>query len=203
MSERAVRRLSQNEFLEWCQFQDTNYELVDGVPAANVSARRAHDRVVVNTIGSLANQLDGNPCQPFSDDTAVRIPNGNARRPDVGVDCGQFDPDALTVESPRLVLEVLSPSTRTLDMFDKLDEYKTVPGLAHIILVDPDAPQAIHWWRDPDQTWQHARHQGLDATIVIPDLEVTLGLRTLYAGLTFRPRPRLWNDDGETAQQPD
>lgn len=191
MSERAVRRMSQDEFLEWCQFQDTNYELVDGVPVAMVGARRAHDRVVINATGSLHNQLEGNPCQPFSDDTAVRIPNGNTRRPDVGIDCGPFNPDALAVDSPRLVLEVLSPTTRTLDMFDKLDEYKTVPGLAHIILVDPDAPQAIHWWREADQTWRHARYEGLDAAIVIADLDVTLGLRTLYAGLTFRPRPRL------------
>jgi hypothetical protein len=35
----------------------------------------------------------------------------------------------------------------------------------------------------------------LDAEIVFPDLDATLSLRTLYAGLTFRPRPRLWRDD--------
>lgn len=197
MSEHAIRRMSQDEFLEWCQFQDTKYELVDGVPVAVAGARRAHDRVVVNAIRSLGNQLDGNPCQPFSDDTAVRIPNGNTRRPDVGVDCGQFDPDALAVDSPRLVIEVLSPSTRTFDMFDKLDEYQTVPGLEHIILIDPDAPQAIHWLRGPDNKWQRARHEGLDAEIVIAGLDVTLGLRTLYAGLAFRPRPRLWREDGD------
>ncbi|HET6237116.1 MAG TPA: hypothetical protein VFE41_19460, partial [Acetobacteraceae bacterium] len=56
------------------------------------------------------------------------------------------------------------------------------------------------WWREPDQAWQHVRLEGLDAEIVIPDLDVTHGLRTLYAGLTFRPRPRprprLWCDDG-------
>ncbi len=122
MSEQAVRRMSQDEFLEWCQFQDATFELVDGVPVAMAGAKRAHDRVVVNAIRSLGNQLEGNPCQPFSDDTAVSIPNGNTRRPDVGIDCGRFDPDALAVDSPRLVIEVLSPTTRTLDMFDKLDE---------------------------------------------------------------------------------
>jgi Uma2 family endonuclease len=193
--------MSQDEFLEWCQFQDGKYELVDGVPVAMAGAKRAHDRIVVNTIISLGNQLRGHPCQPFSDDTGVRIPSGNTRRPDVGVDCGQFDPEALAVDSPRLVIEVPSPSTRTFDMFDKLDEYKTVPGLGHIILVDPDAPQAIHWWRGPDQAWQHARHDGLDAEIVLPDLDVKLGLRTLYAGLTFRPRPRLWREGGEIGDQ--
>jgi Uma2 family endonuclease len=87
----------------------------------------------------LGNQLNGNPCQPFTDESAVRIPNGNTRRPDVGVDCGHFDPDALAVEAPRLVLEVLSPTTSIFGMFDKLDEYKTVPGLARIVLIDPDA----------------------------------------------------------------
>ena len=197
MGEHAIRRMSQDEFLEWCQFQDAKYELIDGVPVAMAGARRAHDRVVVNAIRSLANQLDGNPCQPFSDDTAVRIPNGNTRRPDIGVDCGQFDPDAMAVDSPRLVIEVLSPSTRAFDMFDKLDEYQTVPGLEHIILIDPDAPQAIHWRLGPDHKWERARHDGLDAEIVIAGLDVTLGLRTLYAGLTFRPRPRLWREDGD------
>ncbi len=56
-------------------------------------------------------------------------------------------------------------------------------------------PQAIHRWREPDQAWQHVRLEGLDAEIVFPDLDATLSLRTLYAGLTFRPRPRLWRDD--------
>jgi hypothetical protein len=46
----ALRRLSQDEFLEWCQFQDANEELVDGVPVAMVGARRAHDRFVINAI---------------------------------------------------------------------------------------------------------------------------------------------------------
>jgi Uma2 family endonuclease len=193
--------MSQDEFLEWCQFQDGKYELVDGMPVAMADAMRAHDRIVVSAIISLGSQLRGHPCQPFSDDTGVRIPNGNTRRPDVGVDCGQFEPEALAVNSTRLVIKVLSPSTRTFDMFDKLHEYKTVPGLGHIIPVDPDAPQAIHWWRGSDQAWQHARHDGLDAEIVIPDLDVTLGLRALYAGLTFRRRPRLWREGGEIGDQ--
>lgn len=202
MSERAIPRMSSDEFLEWCQFQDVQYELVDGAPVAMAGAKRAHDRIVVNAIRLLANQLDGQPGQPFTDDTAVRIPNGNRRRPDVGVDCGGFDPDASMVDSPRLVLEVLSPSTRSVDLFDKLDEYKTVASLAHIILIDPDAPRAIHWWRAADQTWEHARHAGLDAEIVLPDLDVRLVLRALYADLTFRPRPRLWREGDVAADRP-
>ena len=195
MSQHATRRMSTDEFLEWCQFQEQKFELVDGVPVAMAGAKRAHDRIVVNVIRSLGNQLEGNPCQPFTDDTAVRIPNGNTRRPDVGIDCGSFEPEALAVDSPRLVIEVLSPTTRTFDMFDKLEEYKTVAGLAHIVLIDPDVPQAIHWWRDPTGDWQHTKHEGLAAEIVIQDPAVTLALGTLYSGLTFRPRPRLMREN--------
>ena len=41
-----------------------------------------HDRVVVNALAGLVNQLRGKPCRPMTDDVAVRIPSGNIRRPE-------------------------------------------------------------------------------------------------------------------------
>lgn len=29
-------------------------------------------------------------------------------------------------------------------MFGKLDEYRTVPSLRHIVIIDPDTPQTYH-----------------------------------------------------------
>jgi Uma2 family endonuclease len=90
--------MSPEEFLEWCQFQEGRYELVDGVPVAMAGAKRRYDQIVVNVLGSLASQLQGHRCRLFTADTAVRIPAGNVRRPDAGADCGQFDDDAASVE---------------------------------------------------------------------------------------------------------
>jgi Uma2 family endonuclease len=103
----------------------------------------------MNLHGILFNQLRGHRCRAFTADTAVRIPAGNICRPDAGIDCGTFDNDATSAYQPCLVVEVLSPSTRDLDMFGKLDEFKTVTGLAHIVLIDTDTPQAFHWSRTP------------------------------------------------------
>lgn len=189
MSE-AVQLMEPDAFLEWCTFQESRYELVGGVPVAMAGAKRGHDRIVMNTTLAVGNQSRGSPCQPFSADFAVRIPDGNIRRPDFGIDCGPFVPDDLAATDPRVVIEVLSPSTRTFDMIRKLWECRRVPSLRHIILIDPEEPRVLHWSREPDGHWSDQEAEGLDAVITLADPPITLALRDLYEGLTFRPRPR-------------
>jgi Uma2 family endonuclease len=196
MSERAVARMSVEEFLEWGLHQEQRYELVDGVPVAMAGAKAAHDRIVINAQGMLYNQLRGKACRNFSADTAIRIPAGNIRRPDVGIDRGVFDGEATTATAPLLALEVLSPSTRDFDMLRKLEEYKTVPELAHIVLIDPDIPQAFHWSRGIGEDWRYLLLEGLEAVIRLPEIDRLLALRDLYEGLTFMQQPRLVRDDG-------
>jgi Uma2 family endonuclease len=185
MGETSVRRMTVAEFFDWEPGDDARYELVDGVPVMMTGARNRHGDIVVNTIRSLGNKLDGSRCRPFMSDTAVRIPNGNVRRPDAGVVCGPRNDNAMYADDPRLVVEVLSPSTRESDMFGKLHEYKTVESLNHILLVEPDQPQAIHWWRAEDRGWRHLVHAGLDAVINFPELELAIRLGELYQGLEF------------------
>ena len=191
MSERVSRRMTAEEFLDWCQHQEGRYELVDGMPVAMTGATRVHDQITGNALGMLFNLLRGNKCRLFTADTGVRIQAGNIRRPDAGIDCGAFNAAETWADAPFLVLEVLSPSTRTFDLFDKVEEYKTIESLRHILLVDPDLPEVRHWSRTRDADWTQTTHAGLDAAILLPDIPGTLDLATLYEGLTFTLRPRL------------
>jgi Uma2 family endonuclease len=199
MSEHAVTRMSAEEFLEWGLNQELRYELVDGVPVAMAGAKQRHDRIVMNAQGLMYAQLRGKACRNFSADIAVRIPAGNIRRPDAGIDRGAFDGDATTAGAPFLVIEVLSASTREFDLLRKLEEYKTVPSLAHIVLVDPDSPRVFHWSRPPREDWRYAVLEGLAAVITLPEIDCVLYLAALYDGLTFRSRSRLVRDDGPVA----
>jgi len=189
MSE-AVRLMDPDAFLEWCTSQEDRYELVNGVPVAMAGAKRGHDTIVVNTVALLRPALRGSSCQPFSADFAVRIPGGNIRRPDIGIDCGAFIPDDLAATDPRVVIEVLSPSTRAFDLIGKLWECRRVPTLRHIILIDREEPRVLHWSRDPDGRWSDYAVEGLDAVITLTDPALTLALADLYEGLAFRPHPR-------------
>jgi len=183
--------MTQDAFLEWCQNQEGRYELIDGVPVAMAGAKRQHDRIAANLGGMLFAALRGHRCQNFTADFAVRIPSGNVRRPDAGIDCAPFDRDALAAGAPVFVAEVLSPSTRTFDQFQKLEEYKSVPGLRHILLIDPDAARVSLWSRDGDEPWRLSTMEGLDAVITLNEPEIAIDLATLYEGTTFPPRPRL------------
>jgi Uma2 family endonuclease len=122
------------------------------VPVGMVGTRRAHDRVGMNAIREVGVQLRGKRCQPFGESLAVRIPTKNIRRPDLGIDCSPFDGNAMEAAEPRLVVEVLSPSTRGLDQIVELDEYKSVPTLDYILLIDLEVAEIAVWARGSDRS---------------------------------------------------
>jgi Uma2 family endonuclease len=58
--------------------------------------------------------------------------------PDVMVTCGKaVAGDEQTVTDPRLVIEVLSPSTTGYDKRDKFILYRTLQSLREYVLIDP------------------------------------------------------------------
>lgn len=187
----AIRPMSVDEFFRWQEHQPERYELVDGQPLRMMAgATNAHDDVVVNLIVSLGNQLRGSGCRPFTGDGSVQTYPGQIRRPDAGVDCGRRLPDGLRAASPRMVAEVLSPSTRDFDTFGKVREYQSVAGLDYVVLIEPNAPEAVMWAR-VGEDWTTTRAAGFDAELALPGIGVTLRLAELYDGVTFPTGPRL------------
>ncbi len=193
MAEPAPRPWTTEKFFSWQERQADRYELVGGFPLKMmVGVRNVHDRVVVNVIIALGNRLRGKPCRPFTGESSMETLPGQVRRPDVGVDCGGFDPNGYKAAEPRMVLEVLSPGTRDFDTFEKLGEYKAVATLDHIVFVDPDCAEVVHWTRVADGSWVRQVIEELDGTLDLADLGVSLPLREVYDGVTFpaslRPR---------------
>jgi Uma2 family endonuclease len=129
MPEPLHRTWTVEEFFAWQEGQPDRYELVDGYPLKMMAgAKNVHDDIVVNLVGELRQQLRGAGCRPFTGDGSVETRPGQIRRPDVGVDCGQHDPNAMKAALPRLVIEVLSPSTRDFDSFRKVTNPPAKPG---------------------------------------------------------------------------
>jgi Uma2 family endonuclease len=184
----SLKKMSVEEFLDWQTKQERLYELVDGMPFLSLKAMTGassnHDTVTVNALGLLFNRLKGTPCRPRTQDIAVKIPAGNVRRPDVLVECGTPGPRDMTAVEPRLVIEVLSPSTMQFDRFRKLEEYRTVPELQVILLVDTEAPQVVVHRRVEGQ-WTVAVIENIDASIALDEIDAALPMRDLYEGVQF------------------
>ena len=192
MTETAPPRWTVDEFFAWQERQSERYELVDGFPVRMMAgAKNLHDDVVVNVLAELRNQLRSGGCRPFTGDGSIETKPGQVRRPDIGVDCGRRDPNATKATSPRVVAEVLSPTTRDFDTIGKLEEYKLVDSLERIVVIEPNAPEVITWVRGADRGWRKGIHRGLDQEIDMPEIGVTLSLAEIYDGIEFPTRPQL------------
>lgn len=190
MAQTAPRLMSMEEFFAWQQDQDSLYELVDGVPVPHVKmmtgASVQHDQASVNIIISLGVQLRGTGCRPTTDDVGLRTSIATLRRPDVTVECGELVLDTYENRTPRLVVEVLSPSTSTIDRFRKLEEYKRHPTIAYILLVETRWPSATLYRRD-GETWETQAFEATGDVIDLPGIRARLALSDIYRDMTFAP----------------
>ena len=191
MADAAFRSMTPEEFFDWQNGQDELYELVDGHPVPRhrmmTGSSMQHDRATVNIIGSLYAQLRGTPCRPTTADIAIRTSITGLRRPDVMVECADLVRDTYEAREPKLVVEVASPSTTSIDQTRKVEEHKRHPTLPYILLVETLKPQAL-LYRRVSEAWEIETFEGLDATIDLPAIGAALALTDIYEGLTFQPR---------------
>jgi Uma2 family endonuclease len=192
MPDAASKPWTVEQFFAWHARQKDRYELVSGFPVRMMAgARNVHDDIVVNLLSELRTQLRGTGCRPFTGDGSIETLPGQIRRPDAGVDCGRRDPNAMKAALPRMVAEVLSPTTRDFDTFEKVAEYRQVDGIDFILVVEPNAPEVVFWSRGEDRTWLRHVVEGLEGEVDMPGIGVTLPLSEIYDGVAFPTRPRL------------
>ncbi len=185
-----ARPMTPDAFFAWQSVQEGLYELVDGVPVPHekmtTGAGAQHDRAVVNLIATLHAPLRGSGCRPTADDLALRTSIATIHRPDVTVVCSGLVRDPYENRLPRLVVEVLSPSTTNIDRFRKPDEYRRHPSLAYILLVETRFPSAVLYRREGD-AWAEESFEGLDAVIALPAIGAQLALADIYEDVSFEP----------------
>ncbi len=192
MSDPVLQPWTVDRFFAWQALQPERHELVGGFPVRMMAgARNVHNSIVINILEELRGQLRGSGFRPFSGDGSIETIPGQIRRPDAGVDCGPRDPDGFRAALPRMVAEVLSPTTRDFDTFEKLAEYKLVESLDTIVIVEPNAPEVSVWSRGQDRVWIRRLVDGLDGEVDMPSIGVTLPLAEIYDGMEFPVRPRL------------
>lgn len=184
MADTARRRMTTEEFLVWQQSQDERYEFIDGAPRAMTGASHTHDTITANILAELHGQLKRKPCRVATSDIAVRIPNGNLRRPDVLVECSART-DGMVAHEPVVIVEVLSPSTRVLDQTLKFVEYQALASLTAYVLVQQERPDISIYRRQNDGIWTFEVVSGLDGVVSLDAIGVTLTVADLYDRIAF------------------
>lgn len=132
---------------------ETKSEFLNGEIIAMVGASPTHVRLNSNVQGRLFMQLDGKPCEVFAQDLRVAINEaGDYVYPDVVVGCAaEFDGDNLL--NPRVIIEVLSPSTRLKGRTTKFEIYLRVPSLSDLIFIAQNRIRVDQYHREQNAAW--------------------------------------------------
>ena len=143
----ALKLMTVDEFLPWAEGQEGRWELHDGVPVMMSPERVLHADTKGEAYVALREALRraGLPCRVHPDGVAIRMSAKATYQPDASASCGPRAPvDALEINDPIIVVEVLSPSTAAIDHGRKLSGYLSLPSVEHYLILDPERRVVTH-----------------------------------------------------------
>ncbi len=187
---RTIDHVTPEEYLAQERLAASRHEYVDGVVVAMGGGSRHRSMLKVDLARLISTQLMNSGCDTYDSDMRVRVDDHRYVYPDLTVVCGasQFADDAFDVLlNPTVVLEVLSPSTELADRGEKWSRYRRMPSLQQYVLVSQEKP-AIEVATRVGEAWTFTEAKGLDATIRLEAIGVTLVLAEVYGRVTFDDR---------------
>ena len=189
------RRYTVQEYFDLEAESADKWEFRDGEVVCMAGGTVMHSLITSNVSGELRQRLKGTPCRVYSESLRVQL----ARRtlyghPDVTVICGEAELDrddgrGETITNPRLVVEVLSPSTELYDRTTKFRRLMARESFQEYVLVAQTEPRVEALFRHPDGVWRLRYVVGMDQVIRLDPVGIDLPLAEVFAGVTFPPAP--------------
>jgi prevent-host-death family protein len=134
------------EYAELVKASEQRFELIDGVVYNLAAPSYAHQHIIHEIHGAFYNWFKNKKCIPLTSPFDVTLQKSKENicvvQPDIIVICDRenVDKNGKYKGIPTLLIEVLSPSTRSKDMLKKLDLYKQC-GVKEYWIVEPQNTQ--------------------------------------------------------------
>lgn len=166
------------------------YEYVDGDVYMMTGGTVRHSRVGVNLTHILEDSLSDSRCVVYDSDICFQVSEERYICPDVTVSCDPRDSDETseeeelkTVQYPRFVAEVYSPSTSKVDLGEKLAFYQDHPSVQEFLFISARVPKVRLYRREGSDRWM------VSILGINDEVELTsLGVRFLVARLYKKTR---------------
>jgi Uma2 family endonuclease len=144
-----------NDYLAWEPTQLDRHEYLDGEVFAMAGAEDRHVTTAGNCYMALRQLLSGSPCRTYMSDMRLHVAAANSYfYPDVLVSCSALDlASPLVKTEPKLLIEVLSPSTAAYDRGLKFSHYRSLPSLQEYVLIDLDTRNTDVYRKGADGFW--------------------------------------------------
>jgi Uma2 family endonuclease len=177
--------ISLEEYHEIERNSEVKYEYSDGRIYAMAGGTYAHSRIAMNITNKLDAHLQDRPCKVVNSDMKV-FPLGDENPsyyPDVTVACNpdDYQDDSTAVRSPRLIIEVLSPSTAAKDRGEKLQAYQACASVEEYVMVSTRRQAIEVYRRESPNEWKLIRYAS-EHHVPLASVGLTIPVSEIYAG---------------------
>lgn len=168
---KPLNRMTLEEFLNAPQQEGINYELIDGIKMMSPRPAGAHQMISGNLFSELRNILRGKGCGPLLEMDLLLEENNFI--PDLMVVCDDININELKryEKPPVITIEIVSPSTASIDYFTKRLKYEYL-GVQEYWIVSPDEKCIVVINFVTGQQERYCEEQVV--SYAIPDIQIDL-----------------------------
>lgn len=188
MAADLIARLTAAEYLERESAAAFPSEFYAGEVIAMAGGSARHMAIVNNLIRESGNRLKGTGCRAFAGECLLEV---SAERmyayPDLMIFCGPVgtapNRDDIVV-NPRVLVEVLSPSTERFDRGRKAFEYRKIATLEQYVLISQDEA-LVEIYSRRGAAWELREVAGLEAEMPLESVGIRLPMGDIYDGVSL------------------
>lgn len=180
------------EYLEFEKTSKIRHEYVDGqvFPIdseinAMAGESKRHNRIASKIFRFLDAHLEDGECEVYFEAVKLRVSADKVYYPDVVVVCDADDEDEYVLENPRLIVEILSPTTQRTDRAEKLIAYQKIESLQEYVIVAQDRVWIQIHRRETDGNWAVENFLDLNGEITFASVNFTMKVADIYRSIKF------------------
>src|ERR671932_1365456 len=183
------RYYSTEEYLALEEAADYKSEYIDGeiVPMAGGSTN--HNQIAGNFYAELSFAFKKLDYRVFMSDVRLWIPQRRIYTyPDVMVVVGEpeyYKNRTDTITNPRVIIEVLSASTKGYDRSKKFETYRTIPTFEEYLLIDQTRRYIEHFSKTDKKRWSFCEYDESDDAIALSSVSFEISLADIYNKVNF------------------
>jgi Uma2 family endonuclease len=180
----ALLTISPEEYLRREREAEERHEYDNGRIYAMAGESPNHSRICINAARETSAKLKGKSCEAFSPNMKVCInAAGKFFYPDLSIVCGEaryHDRERDALLNPKVIMEVLSPSSEKRDRSVKFLAYQQIESLTDYLLVSQDRLLVEHFARQDSGQWLYTVYTDLSASVHLSSIGCDLPLAEIY-----------------------
>jgi len=179
---------SPEEYLSLEYENTVRHEYRRGLVYAMAGGSDDHDELSLNLIELLRQKVRDGGCSVWSGNVKVNYTDTFFYYPDAFVTCDPRDKnDRYVKRYPKLIAEVLSPTTEKFDRNEKFEDYRQLESLEEYVLIAQDRMWVECRRRVKDgsgERWETVVY-GAGERVMLQSIELEVAIEELYRGVSF------------------